>query len=333
MNQPLAEALRRFVNNECSKQEAEEVEKWLLMNLTSPDADEVFEQLLADVRVEEDRVRMKRTQQRLNKFIDESIAVRRRAQRRAVRIVTMAMQYAAILVLGIFCIHFYRQSGQTQSWTEVYAAYGETKRVTLPDSSVVWLHADSKIIYPERFGTHTRQIYASGEIYADIAHDVRHPFIVTSNGADIRVLGTRFNLRSYSDNDNVEVTLVEGSVALDVDAADRKQSYTLTPGDVVCIDRTTGKTEQYRFDPEEYTSWKDKRVLYFINRTLGDIVIELQRCFNVPIIVKDRSLLSTRYLATFVNEESLDEIFESLNSDGAMEIVRQDDAIVISAAK
>lgn len=302
------------------------------MNLPSPEADEVFERLLADVRVEEDRVRMKRTQQRLNKFIEESIAARSRSRQRIVRIVTMAMQYAAILVLFFFCVRFYRQSGQTQNWTEVYAAYGETKRVILPDSSVVWLHADSKIIYPERF-TRTRQIYASGEIYADIARDVRHPFVVTSNGADVRVLGTQFNLRSYSDNDNVEVTLVEGAVALDVDAADRKQRYTLVPGDVVRIDKTTGKTEQYRLDPEEYTSWKDKRVLYFINRPLGDIVVELQRCFNVPIIVKDRSLLQTRYLATFVNEESLDEIFESLNSDGAMEIVRQDDAIVISAAK
>ena len=332
MNKSLMDALRRYMRNECSTREADEVEKWMLLNLTSSEADAIFEQLFAELPVEEDDLRKERTRERLNRFIDASLESQRQARRRMWQRGFRVLRYAAVVALGGLCLHLYQRLGETSTWHEVYASYGETERVVLPDSSIIWLHADSRLLYPERFGTRTRQIYVSGEIYADIARDPRHPFVVASNGSTLRVLGTEFNLRSYGDNDQIEVTLVEGSVALHVPTVKGTKSCRLTPGDVVRVDRGTGTLEQYRIDPSDYVSWKDRRALYFINRPLGEIVEELQRSFDVTISVRDRSLLETNYLATFVNGETLDEILAALNGDGSMEITREGDQYVIRAA-
>lgn len=333
MNTPLIEALGRYMRNECSKSESDKIEKWLLLNLTSPNADAIFEQLFAELPVEVDDIRKKRTQNRLNRFIGISVESQRLARSKRWQIGFRVLRYAGVLALCFLSLHLYRLLGETSTWLEANASYGETTRVVLPDSSVIWLHANSKVIYPEHFGTRTRQIYATGEIYADIAHDARRPFVVTNNGTSVRVLGTEFNFRSYSDNDHLEVTLIEGSVALDVPTVKGTREYRLSPGDMVHVDRSTGDMEYYHIDPASYVSWKDKRALYFINRPFGEIVRELQRHFGVTISVRDRELLDTRYLATFVNEESLDTILEALNSDGSMEIRRDGNIYVIRATR
>lgn len=105
------------------------------------------------------------------------------------------------------------QVAEQPEWVEVYAPYGQTRCITLPDGSRVWLNSGTYVFYPDRFDRE-RQLFVSGEVYMDVTKDPERPFRVDTRNVSIRVLGTRFNLRSYNEDKYVETSLVEGSVAL-----------------------------------------------------------------------------------------------------------------------
>lgn len=319
-NDQLFDLLARYMEGKTSPEESVKAEKWLYLNLTSPSADEIFQRLYEDVPMVADKPGEEAVRKKLDSFIDGSSASSRQKRKRNVRTIFESLTVAALLASVILCLHYYRISNASQQWCAEYASYGQVKRIDLPDSSHIWLHSDSKIIYPKSFRGKTRHIFAYGEIYAEISHDTRRPFVVESDGAKVKVLGTTFDFSSYSDNNIVQLTLLEGKVDLDVPYDKMMRHYDLAPGDVVSFDKTNGESRQYRINPEDYISWKDKRALYFVDKSLKDIVIELQKTFNVSIIVKDSRLLTTRYLASFINDESLDAILESLNTDRTMTI-------------
>ena len=84
----------------------------------------------------------------------------------------------------------------------------------LNDGSIVWLNSQSSIRYPVAFVGDERQVEITGEAYFEVAKNLTKKFIVASNGLNIEVLGTHFNVNSYNDNKNIKVTLLEGSVKI-----------------------------------------------------------------------------------------------------------------------
>lgn len=328
--------LKRYCDGSCSRQEAAEMESWLLQNINRPEYDELFGLLFAEISVAENPEAKQRARNQIDLILqDHHIAAPAAKTKRGFwrHFLTVA-QAVVILALGITSIHYYRQTGKTQNWLEAYAPYGQTRQVTLPDGSNIWLRADSRVLYPEEFGPKERKIYVSGEIFADIAKNPKHPFLAQTNDAEVRVLGTKFNMKAYRDASCVEVSLLEGSVAFSVTTASReKNEFLLRPGNTVRVDKRTGTAERYDFDVDEYSSWKDRRMLLFMNQTLEEIATELQRTFNVQIVIRDDELRSVRYLASFINGESLEQILKALNSDHKMSISQQGNVIILSKSR
>ncbi len=199
-------------------------------------------------------------------------------------------------------------------WSECVAAYGEKKSVILEDGTKIWLHNDSRIIYPDRFSGKSRQIFASGEVYAEVAKDPDRPFILSSNDVNILVKGTTFNYRSYPESPEVELTLLEGAVEMDMNISNSEKTLTVSPGQIIKADLKDGDISRLSFSPEAYESWKDGHAIYFNDESLAFIIAELQRQFSVKIIVEDSSLLKLRYYASFINCTDPVEILTSLNS-------------------
>src|SRR5690606_22131597 len=94
----------------------------------------------------------------------------------------------------------------------------------LEDGTKVWLNSSSKISYPKKFSTGSRKVTLYGEAYFDVAKDKNRPFLIETNGTEIRVLGTSFNVNAY--NETVSTTLVEGSLKV----SNGTHSSTLKPG-------------------------------------------------------------------------------------------------------
>ena len=179
---------------------------------------------------------------------------------------------AAILILPLIIFSGYlfyqHQKEENIVWIEKSAGYGDIKHITLPDNTTVWLNAGSTIIYPEEFIGRFRQIFFTGEGHFSVAKNKEKPFIIKSNESSIEVLGTQFNLKSYSNDNRIEVALLDGSVAFCYPSTtDQEMKCILSPGEQVYYNRTTHNLEKKNFILSDYSSWKDGKY-YFKNETI-----------------------------------------------------------------
>ena len=297
-----------------------EIVEWLINNLDSPQNDAFFESMLGSFPADDDADGRRSTIEAV-----AGIAVQTtRARRWKTAFTVMAAASLAAVCLVLFA----NRPEVPQTWSAEYAAYGQTKCVTLSDNTRIWLHNDTKLVFPDHFNG-TRTVFADGELYAEVNADKKHPFIIDTKGAKISVFGTQFNLSSYEDGTNIGLTLLSGFVEMDIPAGGGNLHFSLEPGDQLEVDRESGAFSKNRIDVSHYSLWKDSRGFYFHDKPLKDIVPELEEAFGVRIIVKDAGVLSTRYLAAFINNESLDAILGALNCDGKLKIRKMDNTYFI----
>ncbi|WP_113661972.1 FecR family protein [Pedobacter nanyangensis] len=150
--------------------------------------------------------------------------------------------------------------------------------VVLSDGSKVWLNASSSIKFPVAFTGEARKVEIKGEAYFEIAKDQRRPFYVTNGSAEIKVLGTHFNVMAYPDEYRSELTLLEGSVQF----SKHGQSELLTPGKQILYTESSEDTKQRVANIEEVMAWKND-LFVFNNTNIDEIMKELTRWYNVKV--------------------------------------------------
>lgn len=326
-----SDLIERYLQGKAKPEERHNVLMWLMLNLKSSDADEDFSEIYGKVSPVTDDIRKNRVRARLMALVYadrqwKANAVRRRLKNAAVY-TAMAFMVLVVVLMSAAMKDMHREMSSVVSWSEVDASYGEVREIVLPDSSRIWLHNDSRVLYPDSFNGGRRQVFVSGEIYADIVKDRRRPFIVSGDSVNVLVTGTKFNLRTYPDRSNVELTLVEGSVTMEYLTPSGKYATDMKPGEIVSVDLRDGNMSRYACNADGYVSWKDRMALYFNDFTLAEIAAELEREFGVRIIIHDKGLENTRHFASFVNDESPAEILATL-CGGTGVVVEQQDSII-----
>lgn len=154
---------------------------------------------------------------------------------------------------------------------------GKRTSLILTDGTKIWLNSGTRIEFPTIFDREIRKIIVSGEIYIEVAKDANRPFIVQTNEFNVKILGTQFNLTSYSDETTKSVVLVEGSVEIETN---NNQKVCLHPGQMMELEKDMIRTLEVNV--ENYTSWKDG-VLYFKSESLGKILDRISRYYGVTI--------------------------------------------------
>lgn len=167
----------------------------------------------------------------------------------------------------------------------VETARGKQLRIILSDGTAVWLNASSKIVFPARFQGDSREVAVDGEAYFEVAHNKKSPFIVKTDGQQVRVLGTHFNVRQYKEEGVKAVTLLEGAVQV-TGAAGSSNPVVLKPSEqFVQLDGKTRPTIHTLSNPEAVIAWKDGD-FYFDDADAETIVKELERWYPVAIGIK-----------------------------------------------
>ena len=147
-----------------------------------------------------------------------------------------------------------------------------------------------------------------------------HPFIVNAGGIEIRVTGTRFNVKAYHEDGTVTTTLIEGGV--DVSLPGRDVPVTLVPGNALSYDMKRQDYELYQVAPGAYPSWYEGEFNAY-HMTLAQIARDLERRFGVDIVIRNPEVADEMFYASFVNGEDVDMILAALNIDGSF-MVRRD---------
>ena len=181
---------------------------------------------------------------------------------------------------------------------------GGEYQVELPDGTKVWLNADSYLEFPSKFSDTQRKVIAKGEVYFDVASNKDWPFVVESQGVELKVLGTEFNLRAYSDDDYITTTLVEGSVLV---SNSFKKSLKLSPGNQVVIGVHDNQMNENKADIESVTAWRNGRFI-FKKRRVEDIMYDLARWYDVKIFFSNSAVKDVSMTLDVPRYGSIDDI-------------------------
>ena len=173
---------------------------------------------------------------------------------------------------------------------------------TMSDGTRAWINAASTLKTAPKFAADSRTVYASGEIYLEVAKDAGRPFYVVVDGITVKVLGTSFNIRAYADENDTKVTLLEGKIAAQIN----DKEYTLTPGKQLKRDKTFGETSVRTVDPAEIVSWT-RGYYIFKKARLQEVVNTLKNWYGVNIMLSSGA--SDIIYTGVVNKEEKLEVF------------------------
>jgi ferric-dicitrate binding protein FerR (iron transport regulator) len=227
------------------------------------------------------------------------------------------LKYAAIIILALSLPYTAYKTGlfhstakeNPSSFITVTTEKGGRSQITLPDDTKVWLNSCSSLTYNTNM-TSDRQIQLTGEAYFEVSKDEHRPFTVSTPLLEIQVLGTKFNLRAFNDEDQVQTTLYEGQIAAHLSDSLFKQDVVLHPGEQLTYrkNKTVTLTTEYVKNDRD---WKDG-AFYFRQQSLQTITHTLERSFNVEITIADWELSQEKFTCEFKNGESLSDILRIL---------------------
>ncbi len=184
------------------------------------------------------------------------------------------------------------------------AEKGHISKIELPDGSLAWLNSGSVISYNNRFASDNRDIQLSGEAYFEAAENSQIPMVVNCGELKVKVVGTRFNVSSYPEAEEIEVTLEKGAVDL---SFSQKESFhkKLKKGEQARFDCKNQKLTVQNVNTARYTSWKEG-IINIYDQPLEEVAKRLGTRYNQHFIVNPQ-IKDFRYTFTIKNE-SLDEI-------------------------
>lgn len=215
----------------------------------------------------------------------------------------------------------------------IYTEKGTKAMVLLPDGSKVWLNSDSKISYPVRFPGDTREVNLSGEAYFEVVSDSLKPMIVTTpKGYMVKVLGTKFHIRSYENDSYSKITLNSGSIKLicPSDKCDTECSEIgMKPNETVILGKVEIPkviTQTVRTNSND-VAWK-RGELVFDRTPMSEAIKMIERWHGATFTVNNNALFNRKLTATF-KTESLVQILEVIKMLTGIEYTIEDGNMVV----
>ena len=267
-------------------------------------------------------------------FLEHTESLVRPSLKRKAFTISPWIYVAAMVVIVFFCGTIAFQSGKRVLQNQltqitVEAPYGSKTKLYLPDGTLVWLNAGSKMSYAQDFGINERSLNLSGEAYFEVSKDPKHPFIVQTETIDVQVLGTHFNVDAYHDNLDVKTTLLSGSVA--VSNKSKSVRMVLKPNEIAIYNKVEEKlTRKVLKNAEDEISWRQGEFI-FDDLPLQEIARELSNSFGATIHIADTALQNYRITARFRDGEDLATILSVLHNAGYFNYSQNNKQIIITA--
>ncbi len=189
----------------------------------------------------------------------------------------------------------------------ISAPVGGEYHFTLADGTMVWLNSSSRLTFPTRFTGDTREVLVEGEVYFDVKHDENKPFIVRINDVSVRVLGTKFCVSAYPENEGIMTTLEQGAV--EVISGDNQA--VLKPGYQAVVDQYSGTISQRAVELSLYTSWV-RGIFEYENMKLDDIVVQLARWYDVQFTFSAPEYKERRFTGVVRKYEDLNGVLDMI---------------------
>jgi transmembrane sensor len=221
---------------------------------------------------------------------------------------------AAVLLIPILIaggIWFSEQNQQESILVEapvtstLFAPLGSRISFSLPDGTKGWINSGSSLEYQLPFNNN-RQVEVMGEAWFDVAHDASHPFEIAVGDSKVKVLGTKFNINAYPDEEYLEVVLEEGKV--EFSTLKFSSVIELKPNERMVL--SNGSVNINKTDATKYTAWTEGK-LVFRGDPMNEVARRIERWYNVDVELVDKELEKFVIRGTF-QDDSLEEVLQYL---------------------
>lgn len=234
-------------------------------------------------------------------------------------------KYAAILTIPLLCALLYSLYLNVKTKKQEFVTYelicptGIRTNATLPDGTKVWLNSESSIQYELPFVGNERRIKLTGEAFFDVIKNPKSPFIINSQNTFIKVLGTKFNVKSYPSEEEIDVTLEEGSVNFGSTGINNNYIQTiLKNNDYLVFKKKDKSLSVINGNIKKFTSWRYNRLI--LDETpIQQLAVLLERWYDVKVEIVDPELLNYKFSTTFDNEP-LNRVLELLEISSPIRI-------------
>ncbi|MDM1295004.1 DUF4974 domain-containing protein [Sphingobacterium sp. N143] len=206
-----------------------------------------------------------------------------------------------------------KAEGEPKGYHSIQTPVGGEYQVNLPDGSKVWLNATSTLRFPTQFGDRERRVELLGEAYFEITKEAhgnrRVPFTVVSNGQEVRVLGTVFNISAYPDDNQTRTTLLNGLVKVSsLDSGVMARSVLLKPGQKAI--KRGKEIAVSDADIYEEMAWK-KGYFVFNNENIKVIMKKLERWYDMDVVYQG-DMSDVAFQGNYSRERSLSNLLKSI---------------------
>lgn len=194
------------------------------------------------------------------------------------------------------------------AYNQLIVPKGKRSQLLLSDGTKVWVNAGTKVVYPRVFNEKRRDIYVDGEVYLEVTHDANRPFYVNTDGFEVKVLGTSFDVMAYKHQATSKVVLVDGKVEIK-DQQNRQMQ--MKPNELVALQHNS-ITEKTTVNASDYKAWIDGILIL-----KGDYLYQLAERLNLlygTSIVCDPSLLNEQVYGKLDLRDNLEEIIDYIKS-------------------
>lgn len=298
--------IAKYYSNECTQHEINDLLQWknesidnqILLNQVKEDLEiinlnESMSKINVDSAWEKLRDRIREDEQNVQ-IIEEKN-----------RILTFPaiLKYAAVIILlisvGFFSTKVYQNIFNNGKMMEYVSLNDMSKEIVLPDGSTVILNANSKISYPNVFASNERRIKLEGEAFFDVTKNPDMPFIIEVNDAEVKVLGTSFNVNSIILEHKIEVFVETGLVQLSR-KTNINEKILIKPGNVgIMSNDKLIKEKNYN---RNIVAWKTKEIIFYEDN-MKNVIETLNNAYNSDITCESQDILNLRYTSTFRDQD------------------------------
>jgi ferric-dicitrate binding protein FerR (iron transport regulator) len=305
------EILYRFFEGDCTKEEIRKIRTWV--DSSSENKKEFFREGrmydAIELLVAEDKLPVPALSVKKSRWAD---------------LVKIAAAVAIVLSIAGLWNYSIRGTGH-KAMTVLNVPAGKNVNVILPDGSVVWLNARTRMEYPSSFEKGKREIKLDGEAYFEVAYDKKRPFTVHTKEYDVEVLGTKFNIQAYSFLEKATTSLMEGAVKLSL-PAEKSQAFMLRPNQMAYFEN--GKFVAQSIKDYNPYRWKEG-LICFDNISFPEIMLEFERYYEVKIHIENENVKDYLCTGKFRQSDGVDYALRILQKDVTFRYERVENSPVI----
>ncbi len=291
------------LNGEIAPEETEQLESWIQQSVENRTEYEECRKILekTDLWIQAKKFDPENAWNAVGSKINSEQG---RSTTMARRVYQQFYKYAAIIVIALLLgsLAYFIGTNTITTHHEIVSAEKQVvNEYVLPDGTRVSLNSQSKLVFPAKFNGDVREVSLTGEAFFNVTPNPEKPFVILAGNAQVKVLGTSFNVRAYPENETVEVVVETGKVQFSEQAVSAEtgfKSVYLTPGEKGILVSRRHIPEKTLNTDRNFLAWKT-RYLVFNETPLNEVVSHLENVYHVQVSLKDKQLKDLRLTATF----------------------------------